>query len=272
MRRPRLLPIYWACCCSLQPRTAFAQTPTLELRKGDRVVLVGNTLAERLQLFNHFETLLHTRFPELQLAVRNLGWSGDTITLQPRPLELRRRRQAPRRAEGRRHPLLSSAPTSRLPARPAWRSSSRTSMRISARISPRATTARRRRVSRWSRRSRTSGSPACHGSTSTRATRELERYTDGDGTRRGGARRRVRRSLHADEARDGRRGRAAHDQRHPRERGRRPRGRARCSCRGSGFGVETMPEATTAQARRRSKRCASWCARRTSSSSTAGGR
>ena len=58
----------------------------LELRPRDRVVLVGNTLAERMQLFNHFETLLATRFPELQLTVRNLGWSGDTVALQPRPL------------------------------------------------------------------------------------------------------------------------------------------------------------------------------------------
>jgi hypothetical protein len=58
----------------------------LTLRPGDHVILVGNTLAERQQHFNHFETLLMTRFPELQLVVRNLGWSGDTITLQPRPL------------------------------------------------------------------------------------------------------------------------------------------------------------------------------------------
>jgi lysophospholipase L1-like esterase len=48
--------------------------------------LLGNTLAERMQVYNHFETLLATRFPELKLTVRNLGWSGDTITLQPRPL------------------------------------------------------------------------------------------------------------------------------------------------------------------------------------------
>ena len=49
-------------------------------------MLVGNTLAERQQLFNHFETSLLTRFPELELTVRNLGWSGDTPALQPRPL------------------------------------------------------------------------------------------------------------------------------------------------------------------------------------------
>lgn len=66
--------------------SAAAQTVPLTLKPGDRIVLVGNTLAERMQHFNHFETLLMTRFPELQLVVRNLGWSADTITLQPRPL------------------------------------------------------------------------------------------------------------------------------------------------------------------------------------------
>jgi len=60
--------------------------PALEFRPRDRVVLLGNTLAERMQLFNHFETLLAARFPELSLSVRNLGWSGDTVALQPRPL------------------------------------------------------------------------------------------------------------------------------------------------------------------------------------------
>jgi lysophospholipase L1-like esterase len=65
---------------------ATAQSVRLELRQGDRIVLLGNTFAERMQHFNHFETLLMTRFPKLQLRVRNLGWSGDTITLQPRPL------------------------------------------------------------------------------------------------------------------------------------------------------------------------------------------
>lgn len=63
-----------------------AQGAALELRQGDTIVLLGNTLAERMQHYNRFETLLMTRFPELQLRVRNLGWSGDTITLQPRPL------------------------------------------------------------------------------------------------------------------------------------------------------------------------------------------
>lgn len=66
--------------------SAWSQARPLELRKGDHVVLLGNTTAERMQHFNHFETVLHARFPELQLVVRNIGWSADTITLQPRPL------------------------------------------------------------------------------------------------------------------------------------------------------------------------------------------
>ena len=68
------------------PCGVSAQSRPLALEPRDRIVLLGNTLAERMQLFNHFETLLATRFPDLQLTVRNLGWSGDTVALQPRPL------------------------------------------------------------------------------------------------------------------------------------------------------------------------------------------
>jgi lysophospholipase L1-like esterase len=60
--------------------------PRLTLEPHDRVMLVGNTLAERQLLFNHFETSLLARLPALELTVRNLGWSGDTPALQPRPL------------------------------------------------------------------------------------------------------------------------------------------------------------------------------------------
>jgi hypothetical protein len=56
----------------------------VQLQKGDRVVVIGNTLAERMQHVGHWETLLHARFPELELVVRNLGWSADEITLRPR--------------------------------------------------------------------------------------------------------------------------------------------------------------------------------------------
>ena len=66
------------CSVAAQPPVAF--------QSGDRVVLVGNTLCERMQLFNHFETLLMAQYADLNLTVRNLCWSADTPALQPRPL------------------------------------------------------------------------------------------------------------------------------------------------------------------------------------------
>lgn len=71
------------------PRAAAAKPSTtklpLQLKKGDRIALVGNTLFERGQLFGHFETMLHQRYPDYQLVIRNLAWSADTPDIQPRP-------------------------------------------------------------------------------------------------------------------------------------------------------------------------------------------
>jgi glucose/arabinose dehydrogenase/lysophospholipase L1-like esterase len=61
-----------------------ADEPLLKLEPGNKLVLIGNTQAERMQYFGHWETLLHARFPEHKLVVRNLGWSGDTITTRLR--------------------------------------------------------------------------------------------------------------------------------------------------------------------------------------------
>lgn len=89
----RVLPLL-ACAALSAPGFAWAQATDLarvsdarlELRPNDRVMLLGNTLAERQQHFNHLETTLLALFPALDLTVRNLGWSADTLTLQPRPL------------------------------------------------------------------------------------------------------------------------------------------------------------------------------------------
>ena len=52
----------------------------LKLQSRARVVIVGNAFAERMQYFGHFETLLHSRFPNHDLVVRNMGYSGDEVT------------------------------------------------------------------------------------------------------------------------------------------------------------------------------------------------
>ncbi len=49
------------------------------IQKGDHICIVGNTLAERSQHYGWVETLLHARFPEHDLVIRNLGYSGDEI-------------------------------------------------------------------------------------------------------------------------------------------------------------------------------------------------
>jgi glucose/arabinose dehydrogenase/lysophospholipase L1-like esterase len=73
-----------AVVCIAAAATQAAEEPRLKLAKGQHLVLIGNTLAERMQYFGHWETLLHARFPELELVVRNLGWSADELTLRPR--------------------------------------------------------------------------------------------------------------------------------------------------------------------------------------------
>ena len=76
-----------ACFALLIASRVSAAPPKLELAKGNKIVMIGNTLAERMQYFGHFETLLHARFPNLELVFRDLGWSADELTLRPRSLD-----------------------------------------------------------------------------------------------------------------------------------------------------------------------------------------
>jgi len=51
----------------------------IELRDGDRVVLLGNTFIEREYNHGHLETALTARWPQRDITFRNLGWSGDNV-------------------------------------------------------------------------------------------------------------------------------------------------------------------------------------------------
>src|SRR4030095_2277411 len=64
----------------------LAQPIPFDLKKGDHIVFVGNTLAERMQHHGWLETLITARFPEHDLVFRNLGFSGDELTLRLRSL------------------------------------------------------------------------------------------------------------------------------------------------------------------------------------------
>ncbi len=85
MIRPRIsISLALALAAMLAPSVRADAGPPLPLKKGDKIVLIGNTLAERMQYFGNWETLLHSRFPDLELVVRNLGFSADELTLRPR--------------------------------------------------------------------------------------------------------------------------------------------------------------------------------------------
>ncbi len=56
------------------------------LRRGDHVALIGGAFVERLQHDGWFEALLHARLPDHELAVRNLGFSADELTIRQRTM------------------------------------------------------------------------------------------------------------------------------------------------------------------------------------------
>ena len=74
----------WAAVSVLIVASAAQAAEDFELRPGEHICLVGNTLAERMQYFGWLETRLVSRFPQHDLVFRNLGYSGDEITLRLR--------------------------------------------------------------------------------------------------------------------------------------------------------------------------------------------
>jgi putative heme-binding domain-containing protein len=76
-----LIILHFSFCIPLPVSSA---APPLELKKGDHICIIGNTLAERMQHDGWLETMLHARFPEHELVIRNLGFSGDEITTRLR--------------------------------------------------------------------------------------------------------------------------------------------------------------------------------------------
>ncbi len=74
---------WWAAAAEPPPPAQRPSPPVakFELRDGDRIVLLGNTLIERDQSHGFLETTLTERFHRhlQRLIFRNLGWSGDTV-------------------------------------------------------------------------------------------------------------------------------------------------------------------------------------------------
>src|SRR5262249_30558948 len=56
-----------------------APPPPFKLEQGNHICIIGNTLADRMQHDGWLETYLYARHPELDLTIRNLGYSGDEV-------------------------------------------------------------------------------------------------------------------------------------------------------------------------------------------------
>ncbi len=67
---------------ALQPARAAAAP--LELKPGDHIAIIGNTLADRMQHDGWLETLIVAKFPKADLVFRNLAVAGDEVVLRQR--------------------------------------------------------------------------------------------------------------------------------------------------------------------------------------------
>lgn len=66
-----------------RPELAPSALP-LKFFQGERIAFIGNSTAERMNLFGHFETLLHLRYPDEQLIVRNFARPADEVANRQR--------------------------------------------------------------------------------------------------------------------------------------------------------------------------------------------
>ncbi len=77
------------CLCfaiaSLAGAAAKASAEAFPIEDSQRIALVGNSTAERMNLYGHLETLLQLRFHDQRPVFRNFGWPADEVANQQRP-------------------------------------------------------------------------------------------------------------------------------------------------------------------------------------------
>ncbi|GAB3547038.1 GDSL-type esterase/lipase family protein [Spirosoma fluminis] len=97
MRKPTKSGLLFFLLISVLSRMSLGQAPeTFELKMGDRVAFLGNSLMEDDVQYGYLELALTTRFPNRNVTFRNIGWSGDNVfgearsyvTTPPSPYEL----------------------------------------------------------------------------------------------------------------------------------------------------------------------------------------
>lgn len=68
---------------SFMKQCTTPESRALSIKKGSRIVLIGNNLGSRMMNFGHFETEMHLRYPDSLLFIRNMCDGGDTPGFRP---------------------------------------------------------------------------------------------------------------------------------------------------------------------------------------------
>jgi azurin/glucose/arabinose dehydrogenase/lysophospholipase L1-like esterase len=72
-------------CLVISGMVANAAEPaTFQLNKNEHIAIVGNSLADRMQHDGTLEAMLYRAYPDHDLVVRNLGFTGDEVDTQAR--------------------------------------------------------------------------------------------------------------------------------------------------------------------------------------------
>src|SRR5213592_4594493 len=64
--------------------TSRGADATLQLKPGDHIAIIGNTLADRMQQDGWLETFICAKFPKHDLVFRNLAVAGDEVAVRHR--------------------------------------------------------------------------------------------------------------------------------------------------------------------------------------------
>src|SRR5665213_1385937 len=76
---PTALALVFACTAIVRAAGETQANAALEIRQGDHICFIGNTLPDRMQHDGWLETLLQSRFAKEDLSFRDLGFSGDEV-------------------------------------------------------------------------------------------------------------------------------------------------------------------------------------------------
>jgi hypothetical protein len=76
--------LFLSLSLSLVALTTSHAAPALDLKKGDHVCIIGNTLADRMQHDGWLETLIVAKYPQHDLVFRNLAVAGDEVATRHR--------------------------------------------------------------------------------------------------------------------------------------------------------------------------------------------